>query len=66
MEYTKTLMNCVCGKKPQLSKDGLNGSKIALFYRYRCEKCDVSTFGTNNELCSRELWNATITRKINE
>lgn len=63
MEYTKSLQNCTCGNLPKLVKSPILGSPIVSNYRYTCETCDISTFGTKDELCCRELWNAAVERK---
>lgn len=57
--YNKNLEKCFCGKRPKLLQRSLDFSRD--FPYYKC--CDTETFACNNELCSRENWNATITRK---
>ena len=62
-DYNRKLEVCLCNNKlPKLSKETMYAAK-SYTYRYICVKCNTSTFGTGNELCSRELWNSAIDRK---
>lgn len=53
MTYTKLLKKCTCGKLPKLITK-------PEYVKYSCNRCDLNTFFTHNELTSRELWNAQI------
>ena len=52
MEYNKPLSKCICGKLPQLMDGNYNNVK------YCCNKDNLSTFYSSNELTARELWNS--------
>ena len=56
-------LNCVCGKLPELGRKNISDTSNPnnYYYYYSCSHCDIATFGTREESCARELWNATIT-----
>jgi hypothetical protein len=64
MNYNKPVMNCVCGNKPKLLKKEILGKGSVKYFNYACDKCNTNTFGTREEMFCRELWNATIERKL--
>lgn len=58
-------LNCICGIPPSFLKKPVAGIGSVEYHGYACEKCDIATFFTREEECCRELWNATIQKKLN-
>ena len=58
-------LKCLCGNDPKLIKIDVDmrTSTKTKYVKYICEKCDIHTFGTRNEIFCRELWNAGIELK---